>query len=174
MDRTGSFEPLLIPKFERRFTGFDDKIVAMYARGMTVREIQGVSVMVRNFRGRCDGKSIRCYSCGINGGATQYFLEVGCHEKSVWRPGLRTAAVRASGLNLLTVPIVLWNTVYLEWATQALCAVGKLPDGRWHAPVPVAAGLGAHQPNRGLCLAAADWRKSFTYYFFRILWAPSI
>jgi len=40
-DRQGSFEPLLIPKHERRFTGFDDKIVAMYARGMTVREIQG-------------------------------------------------------------------------------------------------------------------------------------
>ncbi|WP_039901768.1 IS256 family transposase, partial [Paraburkholderia hospita] len=30
-----------IPKHERRFTGFDDKIIAMYARGMTVREIQG-------------------------------------------------------------------------------------------------------------------------------------
>ncbi len=40
-DREGSFEPLLIPKHERRFTGFDDKIVAMYERGMTVREIQG-------------------------------------------------------------------------------------------------------------------------------------
>ena len=40
-DRQGGFEPLLIPKHERRFTGFDDKIVAMYARGMTVREIQG-------------------------------------------------------------------------------------------------------------------------------------
>ncbi len=40
-DRDGSFEPLLIPKHERRFTGFDDKIIAMYARGMTVREIQG-------------------------------------------------------------------------------------------------------------------------------------
>ncbi|AEA62231.1 IS256 family transposase [Burkholderia gladioli] len=39
-DRDGSFQPLLIPKHERRFTGFDDKIVAMYARGMTVREIQ--------------------------------------------------------------------------------------------------------------------------------------
>ena len=39
-DREGSFEPLLIGKHERRFTGFDDKIVAMYARGMTVREIQ--------------------------------------------------------------------------------------------------------------------------------------
>jgi transposase-like protein len=43
-DREGSFEPVLIPKHERRFTGFDDKIVAMYARGMTVREIQGFLV----------------------------------------------------------------------------------------------------------------------------------
>ncbi|WP_043699462.1 IS256 family transposase, partial [Tepidimonas taiwanensis] len=40
-DRAGTFEPILIPKHERRFSGFDDKIVAMYARGMTVREIQG-------------------------------------------------------------------------------------------------------------------------------------
>lgn len=40
-DRGGSFDPLLIPRHERRFTGCDDRIVAMYARGMTVREIQG-------------------------------------------------------------------------------------------------------------------------------------
>ena len=39
-DRHGTFEPQLVGKHERRFTGFDDKIVAMYARGMTVREIQ--------------------------------------------------------------------------------------------------------------------------------------
>ena len=39
-DRDGSFEPLLIPKHGRRFTGFDDKIIALYARGMTMREIQ--------------------------------------------------------------------------------------------------------------------------------------
>lgn len=39
-DREGTFEPQLIGKHERRFTGFDDKIIAMYARGMTVREIQ--------------------------------------------------------------------------------------------------------------------------------------
>ena len=39
-DRDGSFAPILIPKHERRFTGFDDKIIAMYARGMTVREIR--------------------------------------------------------------------------------------------------------------------------------------
>ena len=40
-DRDGSFEPVLIPKHERRFTGFDDHIIAMYARGMTMREIRG-------------------------------------------------------------------------------------------------------------------------------------
>jgi len=39
-DRDSTFAPILIPKHERRFTGFDDKIIAMYARGMTVREIQ--------------------------------------------------------------------------------------------------------------------------------------
>src|SRR5271167_2736503 len=40
-DRDGSFEPLLVPRHVRRFTAFDDSIVALYARGMTVREIQG-------------------------------------------------------------------------------------------------------------------------------------
>lgn len=39
-DRNGTFEPLLVPKGETRFRGFDDKIVSMYARGMTTREIQ--------------------------------------------------------------------------------------------------------------------------------------
>jgi len=40
-DREGTFEPQLIRKGQRRFDGFDQKILAMYARGMTVREIQG-------------------------------------------------------------------------------------------------------------------------------------
>jgi putative transposase len=40
-DRRGSFEPQLIAKYQRRFPGFDDKIVSMYARGMSVRDIQG-------------------------------------------------------------------------------------------------------------------------------------
>ena len=39
-DRQGSFEPPLIPKHQTRWTGFDDKILSLYARGMTVREIQ--------------------------------------------------------------------------------------------------------------------------------------
>jgi putative transposase len=40
-DRNGSFEPQLIPKHQTRWNGFDEKILSLYARGMTVREIQG-------------------------------------------------------------------------------------------------------------------------------------
>ena len=40
-DRAGTFDPQLIAKYQRRFPGFDEKIISMYARGMTVREIQG-------------------------------------------------------------------------------------------------------------------------------------
>lgn len=40
-DREGTFEPALIAKYQRRFPGFDGKIISMYARGLTVREIQG-------------------------------------------------------------------------------------------------------------------------------------
>jgi len=39
-DRDGNFEPQLIGKHQTRWTGFDDKIISLYARGMTVREIQ--------------------------------------------------------------------------------------------------------------------------------------
>jgi putative transposase len=40
-DRAGTFDPQLIAKYQRRFPDFDDKIISMYARGMTVREIRG-------------------------------------------------------------------------------------------------------------------------------------
>ncbi len=40
-DRNGSFEPQLIPKHQTRWNGFDENILSLYARGMTVREIQG-------------------------------------------------------------------------------------------------------------------------------------
>ena len=39
-DREGSFEPQIVPKHQTRWSGFDDKILSLYARGMTVREIQ--------------------------------------------------------------------------------------------------------------------------------------
>jgi len=40
-DRLATFDPQLIAKYQRRFPGFDEKIVSMYARGMSTREIQG-------------------------------------------------------------------------------------------------------------------------------------
>src|SRR5262249_51552843 len=40
-DRRGSFEPKVIPKHRRRLEGFDDKVLALYARGMSTRDIQG-------------------------------------------------------------------------------------------------------------------------------------
>ncbi|SDT53396.1 Transposase, Mutator family [Pseudomonas lini] len=40
-DRQGMFEPQLVSKHQTRWTGFDDKVISLYARGMTVREIQG-------------------------------------------------------------------------------------------------------------------------------------
>ncbi len=40
-DRKGEFEPIIVPKHQREFKGFDDKILSMYARGMTTREIAG-------------------------------------------------------------------------------------------------------------------------------------
>jgi putative transposase len=40
-DREGEFEPEIVPKHQREFKDFDDKILSMYARGMTTREIAG-------------------------------------------------------------------------------------------------------------------------------------
>jgi putative transposase len=41
-DRNGTFEPQLIGKYERRISGFDEKILALYAKGMTTRDIQDI------------------------------------------------------------------------------------------------------------------------------------
>ena len=40
-DRNGSFEPQLVPKRQRRLEGFDEKVLALYARGLSTRDIQG-------------------------------------------------------------------------------------------------------------------------------------
>src|SRR5437660_2572392 len=40
-DRKGTFEPKIVERHQTRWTGFDDKILSMYSRGMTTREIQG-------------------------------------------------------------------------------------------------------------------------------------
>jgi putative transposase len=40
-DRAGTFTPKIVPKHRRRLEGFDDKVLALYARGLSVRDIQG-------------------------------------------------------------------------------------------------------------------------------------
>lgn len=47
-DREGEFEPKIVAKHQRRFTGFDGKILSMYARGMSTREIQGHLLEIYN------------------------------------------------------------------------------------------------------------------------------
>ncbi len=39
-DRNGSFEPKLIPKGQTRLAGFNERVIALYARGMSVRDVQ--------------------------------------------------------------------------------------------------------------------------------------
>jgi transposase-like protein len=63
-DREGSFEPQILPKHQRRFDGFDDKILAMYARGMSVRDIQSTLQEMYNVES-LRGHYYRCYRQGI-------------------------------------------------------------------------------------------------------------
>src|SRR6202167_706990 len=53
-DREGRFDPKLIARYQRRFPGFDEKIVSMYARGMTTREIQGHLLEIYGLEGSPD------------------------------------------------------------------------------------------------------------------------
>ena len=66
-DRDGTFEPRLIGKHERRFTGFDDKVLALYARGLTVREIQAFLAEMYA-RGGLAGSDQHGHRCGGRGG----------------------------------------------------------------------------------------------------------
>ena len=49
-DRNGSFDPLMIAKYQRRLLEFYTKIIGMYARGMTTREIQGYIEQIYGLR----------------------------------------------------------------------------------------------------------------------------
>ena len=68
-DREGTFDPKLIQRYQRRFPGFDEKIVSMYARGMTAKE--GYT------REEFDGQDHhRFRSCGYPGSGT--WKRLGC------------------------------------------------------------------------------------------------
>jgi transposase-like protein len=44
-DREGTFELQIVPKYQREFRGFDDKILSMYALGLTARQIQRILIL---------------------------------------------------------------------------------------------------------------------------------
>ena len=111
-DRDGSFQPLLIPKHERRFTGFDDKIIAMYARGMTVREIRGFLA--------------EQYSCEVSADFISSVTDEVMAEVSAWQgrplePMYPVVFFDALRVKIREDAVVQNKAIYL--------ALGVLPDG---------------------------------------------
>ena len=111
-DREGSFEPLLIPKHERRFTGFDDKILAMYARGMTVREI-------RAFLAEQYGTEVSADF--ISSVTDEVMAEVGAWQARALEPMYPVVFFDALRVKVRENAVVRNKAVYL--------ALGVLPDG---------------------------------------------
>jgi putative transposase len=111
-DREGSFEPLLIAKHERRFTGFDDKIVAMYARGMTVREIQGF--LLEQYATEVSPEFISSVTDAV-------MAEVGAWQSRPLEPMYPVVFFDALRVKIRDEGVVRNKAVYL--------ALGVLPDG---------------------------------------------
>ncbi len=82
-DRNGTFEPLLIGKHQRRLPGLDEKILALYAKGLTTRDIQAWKGIASLGYGRTNGRSVRGwvaatlrgYCCMSRG--TNEFIQLG-------------------------------------------------------------------------------------------------
>lgn len=64
-DRNGGFDPVLIAKYQRRSPEFDTKIISMYARGMTTREIQGHTEGICGIEPFSLSTSIRSWLCAL-------------------------------------------------------------------------------------------------------------
>jgi len=111
-DREGSFEPLLIPKHERRFTGFDEKIVAMYARGMTVREIR--SFLAEQYGTEVSPEFISCVTDAV-------MAEVTAWQSRPLQPMYPVVFFDALRVKIREDAVVRNKAVYL--------ALGVLPDG---------------------------------------------
>ena len=111
-DRDSTFEPLLIPKHERRFTGFDDKIIAMYARGMTVREIQGFLT---------DQYGVEVSPELISSVTDAVMAEVGAWQSRPLEPMYPVVFFDALRVKIREDAVVRNKAVYL--------ALGVLPDG---------------------------------------------
>jgi putative transposase len=111
-DREGSFEPLLIPKHERRFTGFDDKIVALYARGMTVREIR--AFMAEQYSTEVSPEFISSVTDAV-------MAEVGAWQARPLEPMYPVVFFDALRVKIREEAVVRNKAIYL--------ALGVLPDG---------------------------------------------
>ncbi len=111
-DRDGSFEPVLIPKHERRFTGFDDKIVAMYARGMTVREIQ--AFLAEQYGTEVSPEFISSVTDAV-------MAEVGAWQSRPLEPMYPVVFFDALRVKIREEAVVRNKAIYL--------ALGVLPDG---------------------------------------------
>ena len=111
-DRDATFEPLLIPKHERRFTGFDDKIIAMYARGMTVREVQGFL---------CDQYDVEVSPEFISSVTDAVMAEVGAWQARPLEPMYPVVFFDALRVKIREDAVVRNKAIYL--------ALGVLPDG---------------------------------------------
>ena len=116
-DREGTFDPKLIQRYQGRFPGFDEKIVSMYARGMTVREIKATSSIFMAWRSRPissrrsptrfwrqspNGRTARSRRC------IRWFFSTPCASKSatrgwsVTRPSMsRSASLRMGTKDIL-------------------------------------------------------------------------
>lgn len=111
-DRDGSFQPILIPKHERRFTGFDDKIIAMYARGMSVRDI-------RDFL--CEQYGTEVSADFISSVTDGVLEEVGNWQQRPLEPMYPVVFFDALRVKIREEGVVRNKAVYL--------ALGVLPDG---------------------------------------------
>ncbi len=111
-DREGSFEPLLIPKHERRFTGFDEKIIAMYTRGMIMREVQGF--LLESYRVEVSPEFISSVTDAV-------MAEVGAWQARPLEPMYPVVFFDALRVKIREDAMVRNKAIYL--------ALGVLPDG---------------------------------------------
>ena len=77
-DRQGTFEPHLVKKGQTRLEGFDEKILAMYARGMTTRDIQA-QLQERDASGSLTSPDLECDRGGAGGGTPVADPSTGSH-----------------------------------------------------------------------------------------------
>ncbi|SKC01853.1 Transposase, Mutator family [Sphingopyxis flava] len=87
-DRSGTFDPKLIAKYQRRFPDFDTKIISMYARGMTVREIRGQGAGISNAGAKSTGTLPMCSNALIHRSSFgRTFRISGRTCRAIFRPG---------------------------------------------------------------------------------------